>query len=260
MLIHEYLERIRYQGSLEPTAQTLGTLHESHLLAVPFENLSIHAGQPILLQEEALYEKIVRRGRGGFCYELNGLFAWLLRQLGFRVSLLSAEVHKEGAGFNPAFDHLALLVHQLGESDWLVDVGFGDAFRRPLRLESEGEQVDSDGRVYDLLQASEKRAGTAERALRVMRRLGENGWEMQYRFTLQPYALSDFAARCQYHQTSQESSFTHGRICTLATPTGRLTLSEWRLITTTQGEQTERLLSSQEEYTAALANYFGVVV
>ena len=94
---HAYLERIRcssevYRASLEPSLPLLRTLHAAHMLSVPFENLAIHLGEPIALGEEALYDKIVRRRRGGFCYELNGLFVWLLRQLGFSVTLLSARV------------------------------------------------------------------------------------------------------------------------------------------------------------------------
>ena len=260
MEMRDYLQRIRYQGSLEPTIETLRALHEAHLLTVPFENLSIHLGQPILLQEKALYEKIVSRRRGGFCYELNGLFAWLLRQVGFAVSLLSAEVASQTRGFNPPFDHLALLVHQLDGAEWLADVGFGESFRHPLRLKADLEQKDSDGQVYRLIQEREEREEPTKPNYWIMQHLDEHGWEAQYRFTLQPYALADFTARCQYHQTSPESHFTQKRICSLATPQGRLTLSEWHLIITTQGERTERVLSSQEEYAAVLADSFGVVV
>ena len=78
-----YLERIGYDGPLAPTAETLRRLHVAHLLAVPFENLSIHAGEAVVLDDESLFDKVVRRRRGGFCYELNGLFAALLRSVGF---------------------------------------------------------------------------------------------------------------------------------------------------------------------------------
>ncbi len=260
MNIYTYLQRINYQGSLEPTIETLRALHEAHLLTVPFENLSIHLGQPIVLQEEALYEKIVRGRRGGFCYELNGLFAWLLRRLGFEVSLLSAEVAGEDGNFGPAFDHLALLVHQLDGADWLADVGFGESFRRPLRLESGWEQGEGDGHRYRLLRKEHEGERVTERGYWIMQQLDGNAWAAQYRFALQPYALADFTARCQYHQTSPDSHFTQKRICSLAMPQGRISLSEWRLITTTEGERTERVLSTQEEYTSALASQFGIVV
>jgi len=251
--VSTYLKRIRYRGPLEPVSETFQALHEAHLLAVPFENLAIHQGQSIVLQEALLYEKIVSRRRGGFCYELNGLFAWLLRQLGFVVHLLSAEVAHENGSFSPAFDHLALCVHQRCGADWLADVGFGDSFRRPLRLADGLEHTDADGQTYRLRQA------VAEPAYWIMQRLNAGHWEAQYRFTLEPHLLSDFSARCQYHQTSPQSHFTQKRICSLATPQGRVTLSDWQFIMTTQGARTQETLSGQQ-YTAALATHFGVVL
>src|SRR5919107_4778825 len=122
MDVNAYLERIGYRGPLAPTAETLRRLHVAHLLAVPFENLSIHAGEPVVLDDDSLFEKVVGRRRGGFCYELNGLFAALLRALGFRVEMLSAAVAKPSGEFGREFDHMALLVHA-GER-WLADVGF----------------------------------------------------------------------------------------------------------------------------------------
>src|ERR1700690_1781469 len=119
MEVKAYLERINYKGSLLPTLETLRDLQFFHLLSVPFENLSIHANEPILLQDKSLFEKIVLRRRGGFCYELNGLFASLLRLLGFSVTLLSAGVAKKDGGFGPDFDHMTLMV--LLEERWLVD-------------------------------------------------------------------------------------------------------------------------------------------
>ena len=133
--IARYLERISYHGSREPILSTLQALHEAHLLAVPFENLDIALGRAIVLDEASLWTKIVEHHRGGFCYELNGLFAQLLLALGFQVDLLSAAVARETGGFGPDFDHLTLLVHL--EQDWLADVGFGESFRQPLRAASQ---------------------------------------------------------------------------------------------------------------------------
>ena len=92
MNVEQYLERINYSGSLEVSPETLRALQVAHLMSVPFENLSIHAGEPIVLEENALFTKIVAGKRGGFCYECNGLFAGLLRELGFDVVMLSAGV------------------------------------------------------------------------------------------------------------------------------------------------------------------------
>jgi N-hydroxyarylamine O-acetyltransferase len=248
MNVDAYLERIGYRGPLAPTAETLRGLHVAHLLAVPFENLSIHAGEPVVLDDVALFDKVVARRRGGFCYELNGLFAALLRELGFRVEMLSACAARRGGGFGPEFDHMALLV-MLGER-WLADVGFGDSFVEPLLLDERAAQVqgphafrvgeDGDGRLV------------------LLRRDAGGAWGPEYRFGLEPHAYADYAEMCRFHQTSPESHFTRGRVCSRLTPVGRVTLSGTRLITTTGGEKVERELVGEGEYAAALLEHFGV--
>ena len=255
-----YLQRINYRGSIEPTLQTLQALHQAHLMAVPFENLSIHYGQPIILQEEALFNKIVQRQRGGFCYELNGLFAWLLRRLGFQVLLLSADVARGDGSFSPEFDHLTLLIHQLSGADWLADVGFGASSMLPLRFEAELEQDGGDGRAYRLQRSTEESPAEKKYKYWVMQQCNNEQWETQYRFTLRPYELIDFSARCLYQQTSPESHFTQQRICSLPTSTGRISLSDMRLITTTGQERQEQIIHGQEEYVAVLAERFGIVL
>lgn len=250
MNIKAYLERINYQGSLYPSAETLRDLQVAHLLAVPFENLSIHARQPIVLEDAALFTKIVEQRRGGFCYEANGLFAALLRGLGFDVAMLSAGVADGEGGFGPDFDHMALMVTL--ERRWLADVGFGDSFREPLLLDERGEQAQGR-RAY--------RIAPDGAHLILMQREGVGEWEAQYRFTLQPHAYEDFAEMCRYHQTSPQSHFTRGRVCSRATGEGRITLSELRFITTTlSGERQERLLASEEEYSEVLRQHFGITM
>ena len=81
--LNDYLERIHYRGSLEPTLDTLKALHRAHLMAVPYENLDLHLGRSLPLDQMRAVEKIVTQGRGGWCYEMNGVFAWVLREMGF---------------------------------------------------------------------------------------------------------------------------------------------------------------------------------
>jgi N-hydroxyarylamine O-acetyltransferase len=247
--IEAYLARIGYRGSLAPTAETLRQLHLAHLLTVPFENLSIHYGEPIVLDDAALFDKVVRQRRGGFCYELNGLFAALLRALGFNVAMLSAGVMNSAAEVSSAFDHMALLV-QLDER-WLADVGFGDLFREPLLLDRRAEQVQGED-AYRL-------DSHGDHCI-LMRRDGQGTWSGQYRFGLQTYTYADFAARCHYHQTAPESHFKKGRICTRATSDGRITLGELRLIVSTPNERHERELANEAEYAEALREQFGIVL
>lgn len=245
-----YLERINYTGSLAPTAETLRGLQLAHLSAVPFENLSIHVKEPIVLEDEALFTKIVGRRRGGFCYEANGLFAALLRELGFDVVMLSAGVANAEGGFGPDFDHMTLMVAL--DERWLVDVGFGDSFLEPLLLDERGEQVQGS-RAYRIV---------PDGAHLIMMQRDDGGeWKAQYRFTLQPHQYADYAEMCRYHQTSPQSHFTRGRICSRATRDGRITLSDLRLITTSKnGGRQERTLTSQEEYADALREHFGIVM
>jgi len=242
-----YLERINYRGPLEPTAETLRRLHLAHLLAVPFENLSIHAGEPILLDDEALFDKIVARRRGGFCYELNGLFAALLRSLGFEVEMLSAAVMGRGGEYGPEFDHMALLV-TAGER-WLSDVGFGDSFVEPLLLDERVEQAQGS-----------RSFRVEEDGARLVLSLREAGgvWEPQYRFGLEPHTFEDYAEMCRFHQTSPESHFTRGRVCSRLTAEGRVTLSGSRLITTRGSERVERELADEAECDAALLEHFRI--
>jgi N-hydroxyarylamine O-acetyltransferase len=249
MDIQAYQQRINYRGSLDLTAETLRSLQVAHLLAVPFENLSIHSREPIVLDDEALFDKIVTRRRGGFCYELNGLFAAFLRALGFKVDMLSAGgAHQEG-GFDSDFDHMTLMVTL--EERWLVDIGFGDSFSEPLLLDYHGEQVQGES-AYQIVPDNDH--------FILRQRDGVGEWTNQYRFHLQPYAYIDYVDRCHYQQTSNESHFTKGRVCTRATTTGRITLSEMKLTTTVKGGQKEeRVVKDEQEYATLLREQFGIV-
>jgi N-hydroxyarylamine O-acetyltransferase len=232
-------------------AETLRALQIAHLRNVPFENLSIHSGEPIVLDEDALFTKIVEQKRGGFCYECNGLFAGLLRALGFDVAMLAAGVAHPGGGFGPIFDHMTLMVTL--DQRWLVDVGFGESFVEPLLLDSRSEQVQGT-RSFRLLDEDGY-------VVLMLRNEGED-WRPQYRFTLEPYRFPDYEAMCQFHQTSPESHFTKNLICSRATADGRITLSGMKLITTSGPERTrdERTLSNREEYDRLLRDEFGVVM
>jgi N-hydroxyarylamine O-acetyltransferase len=228
--IHAYLERLGFGRPPPPRLEGLRRLHAAHLEHVPFENLSIHLGEQIVLEPEALMEKIVDRRRGGFCYELNGAFATLLRALGFDVTLLAARVYGD-EGIGPPFDHMCLRVEL--EEPWLADVGFGENFRLPLRLNSRDDQVDDAG-TFQIVPSGEPELD-----------LLRDG-EPQYRFDLTPRDLTDYEATCRYHQTSPESHFTHNTVCSLAAPTGRVTIRGRRMIVTSNGHREEHTLTDRE--------------
>lgn len=245
--MQQYLARIHYDGPTTPTLSTLRRLHRAHLLAVPFENLDIHRRRKISVDQDAFVRKIVEERRGGFCYELNGAFAALLRSLGYHLSLLSCRVARDHDSEGPDFDHLALLVDCAGQ--WLADVGFGDSYLEPLRLEIGAEQ-SQDGRTFRIAPRGER--------LRVEKLEPGGSWKHQYSFDLVPRRLEEFAPMCHYHQTSPESHFTRKRFCSMATPDGRVTLAGMQLIITRNGKREEMDLAGEAEWHEAVSRYFGI--
>jgi len=253
MDIPTYLMRINYTDSVKPDVQTLRGLQLAHMRHVPFENLDIGLKRPIQLSEEALWNKIVVQKRGGFCYELNGIFARLLSEIGFDVTYLNARVYNHSGELGIDFDHLALLVGIPKQSArWLADAGFGDSFNEPLSFEERGEQVQGL-RAYRLEQTP---GGYI-----TWQKNYDGLWERHYFFDLQPRNFpADYEAACLYHQTSPESSFTRGSIISRATPDGRVSLEDGRLILTSKGLREERPIAGKEEYQALLQEHFGIVL
>lgn len=245
MNVPAYLDRIGYLGPQTPGIDVFRSLHRAHMFAVPFENLDIALGREIMCDETRFLHKIVNERRGGFCYEMNGAFAALLRALGFQVTLLSARVSRDDGSDGPEFDHLALRVDL--EQPWLADVGFGDSFVEPMRLEP-GLEQEQFGRRYRI---------TPEDGKLCLEANADRAWKKQYVFTLQPRQLSEFAAMCHYHQTSPDSPFTRKRVCSLATPEGRITVTGDKLIETRRGVREERVVQ-KEEWQAILRDRFGV--
>ena len=253
MDISQYLTRLQYFEPIEPDAQTLRGLHLAHMLHVPFENLDIGLRRPIRLDQPALWEKIIVQGRGGFCYELNGMFAWLLKQIGFDITYLNARVYSQRNSLGIDFDHLALLVHIPGKADrWLVDVGFGDLFNEPLDFGQKDEQIQGL-RAYRLDQT--------QHGFDVWQKNYRGIWKREYYFDLQPRRFPmDYEAACVYHQTSPASSFTRGSIISKATPAGRVSLEDGSLILTDNGQRSEKPIENQEEYHALLKQYFSITL
>jgi N-hydroxyarylamine O-acetyltransferase len=243
-----YLRRIRLSPPLVADEASLRALHRAHLVSVPFENLSIHLGEPISLDEPDLVTKIVRNRRGGFCYELNGAFALLLETLGADVTRLAARVH--GAkGLGPPYDHLALAVRLPdGSGPWLADVGFGRHSIGPLMLDSRTEQQDAGGRF--LL------ADTADGDVDVLK-----DGEPQYRMELRGRFLPDFVATCWWQQTSPLSHFTTDTVCSRLTEDGgRISISGRTLIRTSSGSRSEEQLPGDDALLAAYHDHFGITL
>lgn len=247
-----YLQRIGLSGEHPtPNAEALRAIQMAHLYTVPFENLDISLGRPIELDLPRIFEKVVQRQRGGFCYELNGLLAWLLQELGYNVTMLSASSFKEDRTYAPDYDHLVLLVICPGdETHWLVDVGWGSGFEMPLRLEHAFAQ-ESGRFIWRVDHKGESRS--------LWQKTAAGDWIPHYRFTLAPRRYEDFAGMCLHHQISPDSMFTRKKLCTIFMPDRRVTLSDLKLIIT-KSDMKEELELSEDEVSEILQRYFGVVL
>jgi len=250
----DYLARLGFGGRPAATGDALRALHRAHLEQVPFENLAIHLGEPISLDEPALLDKIVGRRRGGFCYELNGTFALLLEWLGFRVVRAGASVYggagDDGPRLGPPFDHLALLVQAPdGGPAWVADVGFGAHSSYPLHLELGVDQPDPGG-VF------------------LLRAAGDDGVDVEvvqdgspvYRLERRPRSLADFGPTCWWQLTSPDSHFMHSTICSRLTLDGRVSISGRTLIRTRDGRRDEQQLPDDAAVLAAYRDELGVVL
>ncbi|MGI4855807.1 MAG: arylamine N-acetyltransferase family protein [Janthinobacterium lividum] len=249
----KYLARIGFHQPPRNDVATLKALHRAHLLSVPFENLDIVLKRNIVLEERSLFTKIVEGGRGGFCYELNALFAWLATRLGFEVRMIAAQVFKKDGTAGPPFDHMALLV-EVEDEQYLADVSFGDSFLQPLKIFDQGRQVEEGRRVYQLVRSE------AGFTLLSGSSADSDSLKPSFTFSLEPRQLSDFEEMCVYHQTSDLSHFTRNEICSIATETGRITLSGDQVIETIGGVRNVVELTSTEDKRQALAKYFRITL
>lgn len=248
MNISSYLERIGYTGDLKPHLALLRELQKKHIRSIPFENLDIHMGNKITLDIEKVYAKIILTGRGGFCYENNGLFFFLLDHLGFRVKRISARVFSEEKGYGQEFDHLAILC-SLDQEQYLLDVGFGDFAEYPLKLSLDKVQTDPRGKFKIL-----EHEGSF---FQVQSKKGET-WKPVYIFSQQSRAYGDFEGMCHFHQTSPDSPFTRKKLCTRATENGRITLLNDKLVIQEGELRQEIKIENEADFQQKLKQHFHI--
>ncbi|MFF0185755.1 arylamine N-acetyltransferase [Streptomyces sp. NPDC005244] len=256
-----YLRRIGAQHPAWPTSDVLRDLQLRHLTTVPFENLSIHLGEEIVLDEKRLLDKLVGARRGGFCYELNGAFGALLSSLGFDVTLLAARVYGDDGKPGIPYDHLALRVRTVDGGDWITDVGFGAHSHYPLAFGERGEQRDPAG-VFGVVESGPDAAG--------VRGAGDGreskdldvllGGKRQYRLEMRPRVLEDFVVGAWWHSTSSLSNFSRSLVCSRVTKDGgRITLSGRKFtVTDPDGAKEVVEVATDDEVLAVYRERFGI--
>lgn len=243
----KYLKRFDAYPVEENYLQDLAKLQSLHMQHIPFENLDVIRKVPIYLNLESIYEKVVNQHRGGYCYELNGLFCWLLQQIGFDAKMISATVVKPDGSYAKSDTHAAIIVEL--DAPYLVDAGFGDSTISPIPLGGE-RHTDNSG-TYRI---EEVESGVYE-----LSRENEGNEKLLYRFTLEEKKLEDFHEGCVFNQVSEESTFTHDDIVTKATPDGRVTLSGTTLTRTIDGRK-EKTEMTEAEKVKLLEEEFGIIL
>lgn len=244
--LDRYLARVGYRGPRDATLATLRALHRAHLLSIPYENLDIHLGVPLTLDPEAMFTKLVDERRGGWCYEMNGVFGRVLEAIGYDVRYLSGAVGRATSGWRAQGNHLVLLVRL--DRPWIADVGFGDGPLAPLPLEpgtySQGFLRYRVGRDGPWWRVHNHEFG------------GADGFD----FTLTPRALGDFAAQCRELQTSPESGFVKTTVCERFVPAGLVMLRGAVLREVREGGVTTHVVPDAAEYERVLRERFDLDV
>ena len=244
MQLDAYFKRIGFTGTAKADLATLTALHRHHLLAVPYENLDIHLGRALTLDLAHIFDKIVQQRRGGWCYEMNGLFAWALREIGFDVQMLGSRVGSPAQGGDADLDHLILEVTVENEP-WLADVGFGNGLLEPIPL-----RVGTYQQGFWEFQLSEE---TAEQRW-FFHNQPHGGSGFGFMRQVRPYA--SFARRCYELQTWPESGFVRATVCHRHTGNALITLRGAVLKEVTAQGVVERILNNHNDYAQVLAQQF----
>ncbi|HEX4814352.1 MAG TPA: arylamine N-acetyltransferase [Nonomuraea sp.] len=242
--VDAFLARIGADRPARPTRDALFDLQERHVMTVPFENIDFHLRRPQLIGAAAA-DKIVFRRRGGTCYELNGLFAEVLRALGYRVDVLAARVAEDGV-LGPVLGHMVLrVVAADAPAPWLVDVGYGRGSRRPLSQDSRAPQPDPHG-TFEVVEAP---LGDLD----VLR-----DGRLQCRVETRPRAVADFATMWWWYCNAADSPHMTRLYCTLPTAEGRVTLSGNTLVLRESGRKSTAVIEGDDELRAAYRRWFGL--
>lgn len=248
MELSAYLHRIRFDGSARPDLATLRAVHRAHQYAIPFENIDVQLRRSVELDPEANYDKIVRRRRGGWCYELNGVMGWALERIGFEVMRMSAGVMRARAGDAQLGNHLCLLVCL--DQRYLIDVGFGGSLAEPLPLRA-SERQDLPYRL-GLSELGEGYWRFAETA--------HGGDPFSFDFRAAPADEALLARKCQFLQSDPASPFIQNLVVQRRTADTHLSLRGRVLATTHTTRVDKKLLSSADELVATLRDKFDLDV
>jgi N-hydroxyarylamine O-acetyltransferase len=244
-----YLERIVYTGIINVTDEVLMRLHKKHVYQIPFENLDVYYKRIFNLDIGNVYEKVINDKRGGFCYELNLLFNWLLTQIGFTSRIIASRIFNEDGTVGPEFDHMSIYV-KTGK-EYLLDVGYGDLFVTPIEM-SGGMQFD--GRNYFRIDRWNKNEYVISMSTDGL------SFSRKYTFSLDVVDIKDFDSICIDKQINPTSFFVKNVVCTKPTENGRVTIFNNKFVEKDGESRMEQVIQSDEHLTRCLKDKFGIVI
>lgn len=243
--ISALLQRMRFDEPIAVNSQILKKLHVAFVTNIPFETLDIFWKRSFSLSLPELYDKVVLKERGGYCYELNSLFSYLLQGLGFDVSIYDAQLYDSRGFIIPSSQHMALIVKL--ERLWLVDVGYGNGFLMPLLLENPQIQKQKN-RSYRIIHRDSKY---------VVEEMHNGRWHPWYAFIRESKQISDFEDRNRFHQTDKDSVFFEKRICMIMREDKVIELNGNQLIQKTSSETVISMIE-EEKILHFLQTHFGI--
>jgi N-hydroxyarylamine O-acetyltransferase len=245
-----YLARIGLDSAAAVVSVAgLEATHRAHVYTIPFENFDILLGRGIDLSPEHLFRKIILQPRGGYCFELNGLYLQLLQALGFEAKPLLARVHTRG---KPSGRHHQLSLVTINGREWIADVGFGaNGLRAPIPFELD-RIARQDGLHFRL--AACPPFGT------MLQTLESDQWQNLYSFDLEHVCTADIYSGNHYTSTSPWSFFTWSRVASLSNADGRVSLHDFNLTVVSEGGVQEIQLAHDASYLDKIREYFGIVI
>jgi len=247
--LKRYFDRIGFRGDARPTVSTLASLLWRHACSVPFENIDVQLGRSLTIDVEDAFEKIVERGRGGWCYEQNGLFGWVLSEIGFDVMRVAGAVRRDERGDAALNNHLCLLVREPYPEQpvYLADAGFGGSMTAPIEL-TESRHTQPPYRIalrfYD------------ERYWRLSEESADG--ESNYEFVVKPADEAALATKSEQLQNDPQSGFVQTLVVQKRLPDAHVCLRGRVLATTTATGKQSTLLESAEELAAAVSELCGL--
>ncbi len=243
-MVEEYLNRLGIYEKLDISFDSLCKIQQNHLLNVPFENFNIHLYKELKLEKDFIFDKIVNKKRGGLCYEMNYLLYLILVKMGFDAELIGSKTKNDGN----FFDHPLIKVF-LDNNYYLVDVGFGDNFMKPIKLSKNTIHTDTKGTFkISFVEGNEY----------ILEKLTNDIFVKQFIIRDKEEKIEDFYNRKEWYVNSDQSIFRKNFFCSKEYLDGRVSLKENKIKYTRDGKVFIEAINNEDSFLNHLVGIFGI--